>query len=249
MTIYSIKELADLAQVSRKTLRYYDQIELLSPHSYSDTGYRLYSQLEVTKLHHILLYKELGLSLAQIKDILQKEQSPLQLLTTHRDMLLSQRKDLENLLQHVNQRIDELSAGQVETTSDTFAAFQAQLKKNEQRHGQELRLNYGEALVNQSFATMSQFTKDDQILWQQLEQEILAELSQNLAANAPVSNAGTLFNHHKKWLRMSWGSYTSERHQGLAQLYLLNSDFQDYYDSQAGPGATNYLVQVILAHS
>ena len=40
---YSIRQLADLAGISTRTLRYYDEVKLLSPSRISPTGYRIYS--------------------------------------------------------------------------------------------------------------------------------------------------------------------------------------------------------------
>jgi hypothetical protein len=43
---YSINQLAKLARVSTRTLRYYDEIRLLSPKRTSSNGYRVYGQKE-----------------------------------------------------------------------------------------------------------------------------------------------------------------------------------------------------------
>jgi len=57
---YSINKLAKLAGVSTRTLRYYDEIELLSPRRISSNGYRMYGQKEVYLLQLILFYRELA---------------------------------------------------------------------------------------------------------------------------------------------------------------------------------------------
>lgn len=66
---YSINKLAKLAGVSTRTLRYYDEIGLLSPERISSNGYRVYGQKEVDLLQQILFYRELGVSLDEIKNI------------------------------------------------------------------------------------------------------------------------------------------------------------------------------------
>lgn len=47
---YSINELSKLAKVSKRTLRYYDEINLLSPKRINSSGYRIYGQNEIDKL-------------------------------------------------------------------------------------------------------------------------------------------------------------------------------------------------------
>ena len=42
--MYSVKQLADLAGVSRRTLHYYDEIGLLNPTEVQDNGYRAYDE-------------------------------------------------------------------------------------------------------------------------------------------------------------------------------------------------------------
>ena len=57
---YSINELSKLAMVSKRTLRYYDEINLLNPKRINSSGYRIYGQNEIDKLQQILFYKEMG---------------------------------------------------------------------------------------------------------------------------------------------------------------------------------------------
>lgn len=47
---YSINELSKLAKVSKRTLRYYDEINLLSSKRINSSGYRIYGQNEIDKL-------------------------------------------------------------------------------------------------------------------------------------------------------------------------------------------------------
>ncbi|MFP3361328.1 MerR family transcriptional regulator, partial [Planococcus sp. SIMBA_143] len=60
---YTVKKLGEIAGVSTRTLRYYDEIELLKPARTNSSGYRIYGQKEVDRLQQILFYKELGVGL------------------------------------------------------------------------------------------------------------------------------------------------------------------------------------------
>lgn len=59
--------LAKRANVSVRTLQYYDKIGLLKPSSISNGGRRLYSTNDMTMLHQVITFKNLGLSLDDIK--------------------------------------------------------------------------------------------------------------------------------------------------------------------------------------
>ena len=51
---YTVQRLADLAGVSSRTIRYYDEIGLLKPARINSSGYRLYGEKEVDRLQQIL---------------------------------------------------------------------------------------------------------------------------------------------------------------------------------------------------
>ena len=71
-----IRDFAKIAEVATSTLRYYDEIGLLHP-IYVDpsTGYRFYTIDQLPRLHRILAFKDLGLELSQIVQILDEEVS------------------------------------------------------------------------------------------------------------------------------------------------------------------------------
>ena len=65
--MFRIGEFAQMARVSSRQLRFYDQLGLLQPaHTDGQTGYRYYSVRQLPRLNCILALKELGLSLEQI---------------------------------------------------------------------------------------------------------------------------------------------------------------------------------------
>jgi DNA-binding transcriptional MerR regulator len=64
---WTVGQLAKLAGLTIRTLRYYDAIGLFSPSGHSDAGYRLYTEEDISRLQQILSLKELGLSLDEMK--------------------------------------------------------------------------------------------------------------------------------------------------------------------------------------
>ena len=68
--MYRIGEFSYLFQLTIKTLRYYDEIDLFKP-SYKDsfTGYRYYSEDQKEELKNILMLKEYGFTLEEIKEL------------------------------------------------------------------------------------------------------------------------------------------------------------------------------------
>ena len=66
MNYYKIGQFAKLANVSERTIRYYDKIGLLKPSFVMENGYRQYSDLDLLKLQKILSLKHLGFSIEEI---------------------------------------------------------------------------------------------------------------------------------------------------------------------------------------
>ena len=105
--MFRIGEFAQIAQVSGRQLRFYDQLGLLQPaHVDAQTGYRYYSIRQLPRLNSILALKELGLSLEQIGPLLEQEMSPAEL----RSMLTLKRAQLERSLQEEEARLRHIES-------------------------------------------------------------------------------------------------------------------------------------------
>ena len=74
MNTYTAGQLAELAGVSTRTVRYYDQRGILHPSSYTESGYRLYDDKALLKMQRILMLKFAGFSLEVTKKIILREQ-------------------------------------------------------------------------------------------------------------------------------------------------------------------------------
>ena len=112
--MFRIGEFAQIAQVSGRQLRFYDQLGLLEPaHIDRQTGYRYYSIRQLPRLNCILALKELGLSLEQIGPLLENEISPAELramLTMKRAQLEQSLREEESRLRHIESRIAQIDS-------------------------------------------------------------------------------------------------------------------------------------------
>jgi len=93
--MFTVGDFARLAQVSKRLLRYYDEIDLFKPcHIDRSSGYRLYRVEQMAELNRILALKDLGLSLDQIRNVLSDEISTSEL----EGMLMMKKAELEQQL-------------------------------------------------------------------------------------------------------------------------------------------------------
>ena len=86
MKQWTTGEVAKQRNVSVRTLRYYDQINLLTPSFRDDSGKRFYSEDDLFQLEKIIILKSLSLPLENIRDILDKL-SYKQILISHYNYL------------------------------------------------------------------------------------------------------------------------------------------------------------------
>lgn len=94
MKRWTTGEVSKQRNISVRTLRYYDQINLLTPSFKDDKGKRLYSEDDLFKLEKIIILKSLSLSLKDIHHVLEKL-SYKQVLTSHYNHLQEQLLELQ----------------------------------------------------------------------------------------------------------------------------------------------------------
>lgn len=112
--MFRIGDFSKIARVSARLLRFYDEIGLFAPaHADSETGYRYYTVAQLTQLNRILVLKDLGFNLDQVRAILSADVSAGEL----RNMLLLRRNDVEQSLAAESQRLHRIEAriAQLET--------------------------------------------------------------------------------------------------------------------------------------
>ena len=138
---YTIQKLSQLAGVSTRTLRYYDQIGLLKPAGRSASGYRIYTEAEVDKLQQILFYRELGVNLECIKDILDMSSfDVLKALKEHREKLLEKRAQMNLLIENVEKTIASKEGRIKMKDEEKFEGFKKELiADNEEKVGPDLK--------------------------------------------------------------------------------------------------------------
>lgn len=244
---YSIHELAEMAGISTRTLRYYDQISLLKPKRYNASGYRIYGEAEVDLLQQILFYRALGVELEQIKALAgAPEFDRLKALESHLEALLERKNQIDALICNAGRTIRTLKGEIVMSNKEKFAGFKKELiDENEKNYGEEIRKNYGDAEVDASNAKMLKMTQEEYKMWKELEQQIL----NTLAAAVPTGNpAGEMAQKtcelHKQWLTACSGNYSPEYHMGLGQMYASDPRFAAYYDV-AGADAAEFFKDAI----
>lgn len=248
---YTVQKLGQLAGVSTRTLRYYDEIGILKPARLNSSGYRIYGPAEVDRLQQILFYRELEVSLEDIKAILTSPSfDGAKALREHREKLLAKRKQLELLIHNVEKTI-ALTEGRI-TMSDKerFEGFKQQLvDENEKKYSKEVREKYGDEVVDKSNTKLKNMTQEEYNEITRLENEVNETLHAAFQTGDPSGElAQKAADLHRQWLSFYWDGYTKEAHAGLAQMYVDDERFKAYYDKKQ-PGIAEFLRDAILVYT
>jgi DNA-binding transcriptional MerR regulator len=105
----TVSQLARLCGLSRTTLLYYESIGLLRPASRSGTNYRRYATAELERLRTICTYRDAGLRLRDIQQILDEQSNEASTVLKRR--LLELDGEIETLREHQNAILRLLQAG------------------------------------------------------------------------------------------------------------------------------------------
>ncbi|MBM7702801.1 MerR family transcriptional regulator [Metabacillus iocasae] len=248
---YTVKKLAKLAGVTSRTLRYYDEIGILKPARINSSGYRIYGEEEVDRLQQILFYRELDVDLETIHHLLSSPTfDHVKALEEHREKLLTKRKQLDLLIQNVNQTLAAKEGRMMMSDQEKFEGFKQQLiDENEKKHGKEVREKYGDDQVNKSNEKLKGMSQAQYEEAERLGEEVLNVLHEAFQTEDPASDlAQKAADLHRQWLSSYWDEYSKEAHAGLAQMYVDDERFTAYYDKRQ-PGMAAFLRDAVLIYA
>ena len=122
------------------------------------------------------------------------------------------------------------------------------IQENERMYGAQARTRYGDQAVDASNARILAMSEQQWNDAKELGMAIIEALRIAMETGQPDSpEAQALCAMHARWLQMHWGEgmYSPDAHLLLAEGYLLDPRFVESYDSQAGEGATQFLVDAL----
>lgn len=247
---YTINKLAKIAGISTRTLRYYDQCGLLTPVRVSSNGYRIYGQKEIDRLQQILFYRELGVQLNEIKSILSAPDfDEKAALENHLTALLARRRQLDKLVANVEKTLKSLEGEINMSDKEKFEGFKESLiAENEEKYGTEIREKYGNEAVERSNAKLRSMTQEEYAEAQRLSEAYQETLKEAFKQGDPASElAQKACDLHRQWLSRYYDGYCKEYHMGLAQMYVDDPRFTEYYDKIA-PGCTVFLRDAVMIY-
>ncbi len=244
----TVGQVAERFAVTVRTLHHYDEIGLLRPSRRSAAGYRLYTDADITRLQHVVVYRRLGLALEDIAAVLD---DPAADVATHlrrqRDSVMSRLDELSGLVVAIDRALEAEMSGIALTREEQEELFGDGFREEYQA---EARERWGDTEEwRQSRARTAQYSKAD---WEAVTAEADAVNEAFVAAKrsgaSPDSEAAlAAAAAHARHIGDRFYTLSPEMHLCLARMYVGDERFTAYYDDLE-PGLAQYVHDAITAY-
>lgn len=232
MTDHPIGEAADILHVTTRTLRHWDQIGLLVPTRRTWSGHRLYADGDLARALQILVYREAGLPLQEIRGLLDAPGDAAAKLRRQRAVLVDRIGHLHRMVRAVDELLEGGDAMSMNEKVDLFA--------------EEAGRRWGDTPEwEQSRATRAKMTDRDRESVRQEQEEFVALLADAAARGVEPGSAEAdgIVEKHRASIGRFYG-VSVEKQVLLARMYTRDRRFDDAY-----LGHSAYLLELIEAHA
>ncbi|MDR3595870.1 MerR family transcriptional regulator [Clostridium sp.] len=158
-----ISEFAKRSGVTMKTLRHYDKIGLLQPSAKTEVGYRIYSDEDFIKLQQITTLKFIGLSLEEIKQLINEKCGNIE------SIIDIQTRALEENKKHIDIVLTSLNKAKKQIQNNSFLEVQQLIDI--------IKITNMETRAKQRFNNASKQYVTDSYYWRSQTGELINELA------------------------------------------------------------------------
>lgn len=230
---YTVKQLANLAGISVRSLHYYDEIGLLKPSFVKENGYRYYEKTELIKLQQILFFRELEFSLEKIKQIMQSPGfNALDALKDQRHLLELKKQRINRLLKTIDETMNELKGGDDVNSDQKFSAFN---DPSYQKYKNEIEQKWGNThAYKQSIERVGKMSKEQFKKIKEEAEDIANTTADLLNKGFSVQSVEVQKQMDRFYKHLSnFYDPSYEMFKGLGQMYVEDSRFTAYYEKRA----------------
>ncbi len=224
--VYTIKKLADLANVSVRTLHYYDEVGLLKPQSRNINGYRYYNEEAVIRLQQIMFFRELGFGLDEIRSIIsQPDFDMVEALQSHQTLLVKKAERIEELLATIDKTIKKLKGVAQMQINEYYEGFsEAQIEK----YRKEVRQRWGEKALTESEERIIRMGKKQFAELQAIGGNIFQTIAANMPKGCESLEVQAQVAKWRQWLE-HFHHYSVEAVLGLGRAYSQDAEFAAFF--------------------
>jgi DNA-binding transcriptional MerR regulator len=242
----TVGDVSELAGVTVRTLHHYDEVGVLSPSGRSDAGYRLYSLEDLERLQEILVWRQLGFSLVEIKALLDDAAYDRVIALRRQRALVGGELDrLGAVARALDSALEALANGTEMEVESMFEGF------DHEQYEAEGRERWGSTEAYRESARRTGGYGEAE--WAEIRAEasaVNAAFAEALAAGEPADGpvARAVAERHREHISRWFYACSPEMHRGLGEMYVSDPRFTETYE-RAAPGLAVYVRDAIAANS
>lgn len=248
---WTVGEAAKVAKVSVRTLHHYDEVGLLAPSGRSEAGYRLYTVEDLERLQQVMIFRELGFTLPEIREIvLDPDFDRTEALRAQRNLLAEKVRRTKAAIEAIDKRLMEMEEGIPMTEEESSKMFGELFDGfDPAEYEDEARERWGETdAYKQSAARTKRYGRTE---WEAIKNEseantkaYVALMEAGVPADSPeamaVAERGR--QHISKWFY----DLPIEFYANMAQIWVTDPRFTKNID-KAKPGLAEYSYAAVCA--
>lgn len=230
--LLSISEVSQVAGVTARTLRHYQDIGLLEPTTVGAGGIRYYDHAALLRLQQVLILRELDMPLSQIATVLSGERDELAALRAHEQRLAQAAHQLAAVAATVRTTIENLERNQQMSAAELFDGFDAD---RQAQYEAELIEKYGPQMrdhIAESWQKISVMSVDDATAISQGYVAVELALTELIKQGAAPQDAVVqeVIAQHYAIVCKFW-TPNADAYRGLGDMYTGHPDFRARYDA------------------
>ena len=240
----TVGEVSTLLGVSVRALHHWDETGLVRPSQRSDAGYRLYSETDIMRIQQVLVYRQTGMSLADIKTVLDDPKADaVAHLRRQRDLLQGQVSHLQHMLRSIDTVMEIQLLGAHLSVAEMVEIWGTDW---DPVYIEEAQAQWGDTQEwAESSRRKARMSRAD---WERAHEETVAletalveAMLSGVEPGSPEANA--LAQWHRKDLNR-WFEVSISKQVLIGRGYVADERFARYYDKRA-PGLAAWLKDVI----
>jgi DNA-binding transcriptional MerR regulator len=242
----TVGDVSRLARVTVRTLRHYDEIGLLRPSGRSEAGYRLYAHEDLARLQEIIVWRQLGFSLAEIQQLLDDpDHDRGDALRTQRELVELELQRLGATARALDEALTAYAQGTEPEETSMFKDFDPTEYEDEARE----RWGHTDA-YRESARRAAKYSEPE---WAQIRAEADGVVAQFAALmqegeRAEGEVAQAVAERHRQHISRWFYAVSTGMHRRLAEMYIADPRFSANYERVA-PGLAAYVCEAILANA
>jgi MerR family transcriptional regulator, thiopeptide resistance regulator len=248
-TTWTVGQVAERSGVTVRTLHHYDEIGLLCPSRRSTSGYRLYTESDLARLQHVVVYRRLGFPLEEVAVLLDDPDADVAAhLRRQRAAVTSRLDELAELVTAIDRALEAEVSGIRLTPEEQRELFGDDFTEEYQ---DEARERWGDTEAwRQSQQRTARYTKAD---WQTIKAEaedINRRFVEALQAGEPADGerAVDAAEAHRQHITRWFYDCPAAMHAGISEMYVSDPRFTKTYEDIA-PGLAQYVRDAVHANA